>query len=60
MKNRYVKLEDVEKALRKRIDWGRSDITKKDIEIRNECLEALSQLDYIMLSSDEKRGEDSG
>ena len=60
MGDKYVKLKDVEKALRRRIDWDRPDVTKKDIEIRNECLEALSQLDYIMLSSDEKRGEDSG
>lgn len=59
MGDKYVKLNDVEKALRKRIDWCRSDIIKEAIEIRNECLEVLSQLDYIEISSD-LRGDDSG
>ena len=59
MGDKYVKLNDVEKALRKRIDWCRPDITKEAIEIRNECLEVLSQLDYIEISSD-LRGDNSG
>ena len=53
-KNKYVKLEDVEKALRRRIDWGRSDVTKKDIEIRNECLEAYDFLIKLDLNKEIK------
>lgn len=45
---KYVKLDDVEKILIKRIDW-KSDMTNP-VEIRNDLLESLDMIDCIEIS----------
>lgn len=45
---KYVKLEDVEKILIKRIDWKSDKVNP--IEIRNDLLESLDMIDSIDIS----------